>query len=88
MNNIWVDENGNEEVLTDEEVRIRLDAEHERILGEQIRQERNILLAETDYAVLSDTAEVSEEMLAYRQALRDVTSQETFPDEVVWPTKP
>ena len=52
------------------------------------RTERNILLAETDYAALSDTPEMSDAMTTYRQALRDVPSQEGFPSDITWPTKP
>lgn len=52
-----------------------------------IRAERNSLLAATDWTALSDVA-MSPEMAAYRQALRDVTAQPGFPDNVTWPTKP
>lgn len=51
------------------------------------RKKRNSLLAETDYLALSDTT-LSSDMATYRQALRDVTSQEGFPTNVTWPTKP
>lgn len=53
----------------------------------EIRTKRNSLLAETDYLALSDTT-LSSDMAAYRQALRDVTSQAGFPTSVTWPTKP
>ena len=53
-----------------------------------IRQERNRLLKDTDYAVLPDSGHDTQEIRTYRQALRDITSQETFPDSVTWPTKP
>lgn len=56
-------------------------------LSESVRSERNILLAETDYLALSDTT-LSSDMAAYRQALRDVTSQSGFPTNITWPTKP
>lgn len=56
-------------------------------LSERMRSERNSLLAETDYLALSDTT-LSSDMAAYRQALRDVTSQAGFPTSVTWPTKP
>jgi len=48
---------------------------------------RNQLLAETDYWALSDYT-MTDEMAAYRQALRDVPSQSGFPDDIVWPIKP
>ncbi len=49
------------------------------------RTERNMLLAETDYAALPDTPEMSDAMKAYRQALRDVPAQEGFPTDINWP---
>jgi hypothetical protein len=52
-----------------------------------IRLERDRLLAETDWSALSDVS-MSPEMAAYRQALRDVTAQPGFPDNVTWPAKP
>lgn len=56
-------------------------------LQNQIREERNALLAETDWWVLPDRT-ATQEQLDYRQALRDITTQEGFPDTVVFPTKP
>ena len=55
--------------------------------ADEIRAKRNSLLSETDYLALSDTT-LSSDMAAYRQALRDVTSQAGFPTNVTWPTKP
>lgn len=54
---------------------------------QSIRNERNRLLRDTDYLALSDNT-MSVEMIAYRKALRDLTSQEGFPYNVVWPDKP
>ena len=51
------------------------------------RYERDRLLAETDWSALSDVT-MSPEMAAYRQALRDVTAQPGFPDNVTWPARP
>lgn len=53
-----------------------------------VRRVRDALLRETDYAVLSDTTAASSEMLAYRQALRDIPQQASFPTSITWPTKP
>ncbi len=53
----------------------------------EIREIRNQKLSETDYLANSDRT-MSDEMRAYRQSLRDITNQETFPDNVIWPTKP
>ena len=54
---------------------------------DRIRKERNTLIASTDWWATSDRT-MSAEQTAYRQALRDITSQAGFPNEVVWPTKP
>lgn len=56
-------------------------------LEEEIREKRNQLLIETDYWQLPGN-EITTEQQNYRQELRDITSQETFPQQVVWPTKP
>tara|TARA_R100000995_G_C3481974_1_gene124496 strand:+ start:2165 stop:2452 length:288 start_codon:yes stop_codon:yes gene_type:complete len=55
-----------------------------------IRQERNRLIAETDYLALSDNT-LSDDMKTYRQALRDITEGVTTLDQanaVTFPTKP
>ena len=54
---------------------------------QQVRSQRDMLIAETDYLALSDNT-LSPEMAAYRQALRDITTQEGFPESISWPTKP
>ena len=54
----------------------------------QLRTERNRLLLETDYWVLSDTADITSEQTTYRQSLRDITKTATSLDGVTWPTKP
>jgi hypothetical protein len=53
----------------------------------QLREERDRLLAETDYLALSDNT-MSAAMTTYRQALRDITDNATSLDDVTWPTKP
>jgi hypothetical protein len=53
----------------------------------QLRLERDKLLAATDWWVLPDLSP-TDEQLAYRQALRDITQTYTSLDDVVWPTKP
>ena len=52
-----------------------------------VREKRNHLLSETDWMALSDVV-MTEQWATYRQQLRDVTSQQSFPYDVVWPTKP
>ena len=57
------------------------------ILLEQLRVERNQLLAETDYLALADST-LTDEMRDYRQALRDLPANTVDPANPVWPVKP
>jgi len=52
-----------------------------------VRNQRNRLLADTDWMALSDNT-MTPEWATYRQALRDITEQTGFPYSVNWPTKP
>jgi hypothetical protein len=55
------------------------------------KEERNQLLAETDWIVtksLESGEAVPDEWKQYRQALRDIPTQPNFPDSIEWPTKP
>ena len=55
-----------------------------------MREQRNRLLAETDFYALSDVT-MSSDMTTYRQALRDLPSGKTTKahvDAATWPTKP
>ena len=52
-----------------------------------VRQERDKLLAETDYLALSDVT-MSDAWKTYRQNLRDIPAQSGFPNSVTYPTKP
>jgi len=57
---------------------------------ENLRDQRNSKLAETDYLALSDQT-LSADMNTYRQNLRDITNGLTTVEEVnavVFPTKP
>lgn len=56
-------------------------------VADQVRAERDSKLAATDWMALSDVI-MSPEWAAYRQALRDVTGQAGFPENVDWPTAP
>ena len=53
--------------------------------AELIRAKRDDLLLESDWMAMQDRT-MSQAEKDYRQALRDVTNQSTFPDSVVWPT--
>lgn len=66
------------------------DYEEPELTWNNIRAQRNELLQETDWTVISDTSVDQAAWKTYRQALRDIP--ETYKDktasEVVWPTKP
>lgn len=54
-----------------------------------IRAERDSYLQKSDWTQLPDVPqEIKDKWAVYRQALRDITKQPTFPDSVVWPVKP
>ena len=55
-----------------------------------LREQRDALLAETDYMALGDVT-MSDAWKTYRQALRDITDQTPSDDvlsNITWPTKP
>lgn len=53
-----------------------------------VRAERNRRLAACDWTQLPDCTADTAAWATYRQALRDVPSQQGFPDDVTWPTEP
>ena len=55
-----------------------------------LREQRNQLLAATDFYALSDVT-MDSDMTVYRQALRDITKQTPADDmlsNITWPKKP
>ena len=58
------------------------------ITAEQVRAERDALLAACDWTQVADAPVDQAAWAVYRQALRDVTAQAGFPDAVVWPVMP
>lgn len=67
-------------------------AENVRIESQwiKVREQRNSLLAQSDWTTLPDSPlsqEQKQQWIVYRQALRDVTIQPD-PFNIVWPTKP
>jgi hypothetical protein len=57
----------------------------------EVRKIRDKLLSDCDWVTIRATdlgTAVSEDWAAYRQSLRDVSNQETFPWNVIWPTDP
>ena len=64
-----------------------LDAEASARALKDLRRERDILLAQTDWWAVADRS-MTPAQTAYRQALRDITNTYSSLDDVVWPTKP
>ena len=67
------------------------EAAYNAALEYSARDRRNQLLNESDWAVVPDSALSDEDKalwIAYRKALRDVPSQDGFPDSINWPNKP
>lgn len=55
----------------------------------EIRMARNQMLLESDWTQLPDVPQSIKDMWAtYRQNLRDITLQPSFPNNVQWPIKP
>ena len=55
--------------------------------AKEVRQKRDAILKSSDWMANSDVT-MSDEWRTYRQALRDITSQEGFPNDITWPTEP
>ena len=68
--------------LTDEEI-----AEATAVLAANAREQRDALLAATDFYALSDVVMTSA-MTTYRSDLRSVPAQSEFPTTITWPTAP
>jgi hypothetical protein len=71
----------------DDEAKAAKDAEQ----AKSVREQRNQKLKDTDWTVikaLESNTPQNFDMAAYRQALRDITSQAGFPWDVQWPTQP
>ena len=79
---------------SDAEIKAKKDQLNNDRAKSLLRIERNKRLAETDWMVLSDTAEISDAWKTYRQALRDLPSTQNPTvtgaalGNVTWPTKP
>tara|TARA_B100002052_G_C15722189_1_gene524685 strand:+ start:89 stop:409 length:321 start_codon:yes stop_codon:yes gene_type:complete len=85
-----VSEGDEDYLITSEEECYRLISE---VKASNIRYTRNKLLAESDWTQNSDVPETTRaKWQSYRQALRDITTHEKFPDtfdrETDFPTKP
>lgn len=95
---VWCNESGKayiEEIEPQDGVRrfqiVKVPEPTDEEIAEQVRLERDGRIAATDYLAMPDYPLNEEEkaaVMVYRQALRDVPSQEGFPREVVWPEVP
>ena len=82
-------------VVTGETVTSQMSAEDESALTayaaevapQRLRETRDRLLGATDVYALSDRT-LSDEMRAYRQALRDLPANTPDPQNPTWPEKP
>lgn len=63
------------------------DLQQERLaaIAAQVRSERDKRIAATDFYMLQDAPPAPEGLTTYRQALRDITEQPGFPENVEWP---
>lgn len=60
-------------------------------LAREARDKRDRLLDESDWFLMPDYPAKAEDLAAvkvYRQNLRDISRQDGFPSDIVWPTKP
>lgn len=53
-----------------------------------LRYQRNQKLNDSDWTQLADSTVDKTAWATYRQSLRDVPTQSSFPNQVVWPTQP
>ena len=57
-------------------------------LAARVREERDALLAASDWTQMLDAPVDQAAWATYRQALRDVPAQNGFPESIVWPVAP
>ena len=57
-------------------------------LATAARTKRNALLTQSDWTQVADAPVNKTSWATYRQALRDITIQEGFPENIDWPTTP
>ena len=63
-------------------------AHAEVLLATNARAERNALLAASDWTQVPDAPVDQAAWATYRQALRDITAQAGFPEQINWPEAP
>ncbi len=63
-------------------------AEYDADAAANVRAERDGLLARSDWTQVADAPVDATAWATYRQALRDITDQAGFPNDINWPTQP
>lgn len=58
------------------------------LTADAARRIRNRMLASCDWTQLPDASVDASKWTAYRQALRDITLQDGFPENIIWPDMP
>ena len=75
-------------VITAAEAEAAYKAMKDEQQAKSVRQQRGEKLKETDWTQVADAPVDKALWAAYRQALRDVTTQEGFPWTITWPVEP
>jgi len=61
------------------------------LAGQYVKRQRNTLLYQSDWTQIPGNPlsfQKQQEWSSYRQALRDITMQPSYPFEIIWPTQP
>lgn len=85
------DKNGDKVATTVESIPEPTDAEKQAQREAAARSTRDYYLSLTDYLVVNDypiTNQERDQVLEYRQALRDIPQSRSFPENIVWPEPP
>jgi hypothetical protein len=80
--------NQENKMLSLEDGQLVLKPRQYKISWEMIKKKRNKILSECDYTQMPDWPGNKIEWATYRQALRDITTSFSDPNEVVWPKAP
>lgn len=73
------------EIVDKDATQLAAEEDNEKL---RVRTQRNLLIAACDWTQLPDSPVDKAAWAAYRQALRDITTQSGFPFSVVWPQEP
>lgn len=79
------------EISEEEAIALQSGNINQDILKESIRSQRDSLLQKSDWTQMSDVPLLPSDKLKwmiYRNELRNITLQPTFPDSVIWPSAP